>query len=437
MANGEGSAKKFTLFKNSPFAAPAWPEPQEGAAENSDDEFFSRSKHTYAVLAAGEQDKKKRKRREHRETETNVKSPTPPSQKKRRASPDPDTKSAGPPQSQRLPSTTHSRVPSIEALAGPSTQSSNKPSGDSKGQTKFAPQSAPAPVFDVESDNDEQVVITSAASLLPSSPSIQPPPPPTHPSVASNDAPPAPSDNVQSLTPTKTQPTNEPQWSLTEPASPCGVQRVRQPSKPAMAPASNTDEPKVGILITSRIPGTTPLIVRRQLGQRLKEVRLEWCHRQPLLRAEDIPGIVLTWRGRRVYDSTSCRALGIGTDADGNLVGDGEKDLFGIEDRRIHMEAMTEEILLQTKEARLRSNAHAAEEKKKEPEESEDRTVTQAPPEERVRLILRSSGWEDLKLMGKPVCLYCHNMWHDRVNAVAVVPHIKALARVPPEEERG
>ncbi|OOF96940.1 hypothetical protein ASPCADRAFT_44891 [Aspergillus carbonarius ITEM 5010] len=100
----------------------------------------------------------------------------------------------------------------------------------------------------------------------------------------------------------------------------------------------------VQILITSKIPNTKPLIVRRRMHQPLKDVRLAWCNRQQLSR-EKQASVFLTWKGKRLFDVTTCRSLGIQTNR-GSFVGL-EYDPFEVdgEDIQVHMEAATEESL--------------------------------------------------------------------------------------------
>ena len=73
---------KVSLFKASPFGAPA-PEAQESDSEG-DDDFFSRSKHTYAILAAEDEDRKKRKAEREKDVELTAGVTTSPSGKKQR-----------------------------------------------------------------------------------------------------------------------------------------------------------------------------------------------------------------------------------------------------------------------------------------------------------------------------------------------------------------
>ncbi|EXJ96066.1 hypothetical protein A1O1_01192 [Capronia coronata CBS 617.96] len=89
---------------------------------------------------------------------------------------------------------------------------------------------------------------------------------------------------------------------------------------PASAPASVSaseqererekaeDDPRVMILIHSDIPDTGPLIVKRAASQSLRTVRQYWCERwqldEPLRRK-----VFFTWRGTRLFDSTTMRGI--------------------------------------------------------------------------------------------------------------------------------
>ncbi|PYH90683.1 hypothetical protein BO71DRAFT_443717 [Aspergillus ellipticus CBS 707.79] len=100
----------------------------------------------------------------------------------------------------------------------------------------------------------------------------------------------------------------------------------------------------VQILITSKIPNTKPLIVRRKMRQPLKDVRLAWCNRQNL--SKQMQGSVfLTWKGKRLFDVTTCRSLRIQTKG-GNITSPRDLNFFPADNKelQIHMEAATEEI---------------------------------------------------------------------------------------------
>lgn len=177
--------------------------------------------------------------------------------------------------------------------------------------------------------------------------------------------------------------------------------QVRSSKSAEPAPA-----PVVNLLVTSNIPNTTPVIVRRKLTQRLKEVRLAWCGRQGF--DESITtGVFLTWRGMRVFDVNSCKALGIGVDEDDNIVMDGEKDALGERERRIHMEVMTHEMFEEHKKAKL----HAANQQYAEQHEIAEEVP---PPEEKseaeIRIIVRAKDLPDHKLIVRPVSISANHL---------------------------
>ncbi|KAL3457795.1 ubiquitin-2 like Rad60 SUMO-like-domain-containing protein [Aspergillus heterothallicus] len=123
---------------------------------------------------------------------------------------------------------------------------------------------------------------------------------------------------------------------------------TRDTTTPAEANASRSehktglDNAVVQILITSKIANTRPLVIHRKMSQSLKGVRLAWCIHQDLP-TEMHPSIFLTWKGRRLFDVTTCRSLNINTRSAFNKDIHSFDELFGdSKDIRIHMEAVTE-----------------------------------------------------------------------------------------------
>ncbi|KAJ0420715.1 ubiquitin-2 like Rad60 SUMO-like-domain-containing protein [Aspergillus carlsbadensis] len=106
---------------------------------------------------------------------------------------------------------------------------------------------------------------------------------------------------------------------------------------------STLDNTVVQILITSKIANTRPLIIHRKMSQSLKGVRLAWCIHQNLPK-ELHPTVILTWKGRRLFDVTTCRSLNINAHSAFSKDTSSFGDIFGeAQDIRIHMEAVTEE----------------------------------------------------------------------------------------------
>lgn len=173
-----------------------------------------------------------------------------------------------------------------------------------------------------------------------------------------------------------------------------GAEDLYQPDR---QPTHLPQDPVVSILITSRLPGTEPLIATRRLGQRLKDVRTVWCQRQKFS-PEFTQSIILTWRGKRLFDVTSCRSLGIAVDSDGNIVMKGERDVFGKESRQIQMEAMTEEMLEKMKREKERLEGDET------PRDTAEEVLTEHPKQEtQIRVILKAKDFDDFKLIVKPV----------------------------------
>ena len=177
-----------------------------------------------------------------------------------------------------------------------------------------------------------------------------------------------------------------------------GLQSIQSQPVHTPTPPPQVSEQIVSILITSRITNTKPLIVNRKINQRLKDVRLAWCQRQGFT-PETIATVLLVWRGRRLFDVTSCKSLGIGVDANGNIITKGEKDILGEENRQVHMEAMTEEMFERQKKGKEASRQIVPERPN-----IEDAVVQQAPQEPQVRIILKTKGFDDFKLIVKHVC---------------------------------
>ncbi|KAL9638831.1 MAG: hypothetical protein Q9164_001311 [Protoblastenia rupestris] len=165
---------------------------------------------------------------------------------------------------------------------------------------------------------------------------------------------------------------------------------------PPSTPPSPPPDPVLQILITSDIENTQPLIVNRRLSQRLKDVRLAWAERQGFAR-DLIETLFLTWRGKRLFDVTSCKSLGISVDADGRVHHKG--DVLGDEEGRVHMEVMTPELLENYKKTKRDAKTR---------EEGESPNFQQTAPsrkgsETQVKVILKAKGFDDFKLIVKPI----------------------------------
>ncbi|KAL2007132.1 hypothetical protein VTN00DRAFT_8570 [Thermoascus crustaceus] len=159
--------------------------------------------------------------------------------------------------------------------------------------------------------------------------------------------------------------------------------------------ASSQQDDVVQILITSDIENTKPLIVHRRMSQRLRDVRLAWCRRQGF-GEEMTSSVFLTWKGRRLFDVTTCRSLGIHIKGDSDPLWS-SNDNPGCEGEviRLHMEAVTDGILASR---RSQSLVDPRDDTKSESEELEDTRRH----DEHIRIILKSPGLDDFRVKAKP-----------------------------------
>ena len=180
---------------------------------------------------------------------------------------------------------------------------------------------------------------------------------------------------------------------------------IRSPSthEPTPPPPDPMQDPVLQILITSRLASTTPLIVNRRTSQRLKDVRITWCNRQKF--SSDMSSkVFLTWRGKRLFDVTTCKSLGIAANENGIVRFKGTEDMFCEDERQIHMEAMTDELFAEYK---LEKQRKEDVEGKKEPAEDTGKKATQAKKkstEPEVRIIVKAKDFAEFKLIVRPVC---------------------------------
>lgn len=172
---------------------------------------------------------------------------------------------------------------------------------------------------------------------------------------------------------------------------PTSQQRFQSIPKPMPPPLPR--DPVIKILITSQIENSQPLIINRRISQRLRDVRLAWCHRQNFSK-ELTDKVFLTWRGCKLWDVTTCVRLGIAVDEFDNILLKGQKDITGEEERHIHMEAMTEDILEEYKKshkAPILNEPIPGEDDVLEVEEKVEKLA-------KVKIILKAKGYEDFRV---------------------------------------
>lgn len=148
--------------------------------------------------------------------------------------------------------------------------------------------------------------------------------------------------------------------------------------------ADKKAEVVVEILVTSDIENTKPLIVRRHISQRFRDIRLAWCTRQGFDQ-KMTDSVYLTWNKRRLFDVTTCKSLDIGssslsTDLD---FGDEARDVL-----RIHVEAVTDELLKARAEAEKLALA--------------PHSPSQTVDTEAFHIVLKSPGYGELRVKVLP-----------------------------------
>ncbi|KAF2854791.1 hypothetical protein T440DRAFT_464930 [Plenodomus tracheiphilus IPT5] len=189
-------------------------------------------------------------------------------------------------------------------------------------------------------------------------------------------------------------------------------QRALERTVSAGTPAPDGESTRVPIaqlFIQPEIPDAKPLMVKVRVDSTIEKPRKAWCERQQYT-PQMTRGIFFTWKGTRLYDSTTIRRLGIQIDKHGNVSVDGDTNLYDeVNVPKIHVEAWTEDLFLQRKRedaADVAAKKTAAE----APLEAEQRTPTPEPEPvvSRVRLVLKVKGKDDFRLTVKPDTTFEH-----------------------------
>ena len=160
-------------------------------------------------------------------------------------------------------------------------------------------------------------------------------------------------------------------------------------------PSHPISDPSIQILVTSNIENTRPLIVSRKFSQRLKDVRLAWINYQTSCNAM-VDQILLTWRGKRIFDVTSCKSLGLRVNAEGRITS--LEDPSG-DQRQIHMVAMTVEQYNLHRKAKDDPELERID--RNDPGQETQEKPLQPDPE--IRIILKAKNRNEFKLKVRPV----------------------------------
>lgn len=177
------------------------------------------------------------------------------------------------------------------------------------------------------------------------------------------------------------------------------------------------DDPEVKILIQSEIPDTKALIVKRKASQPLKQVKEYWCKKFGL---DDALArtIFFTWRGTRLFDSTTMRGIirkletdhraqstsvyGNDDDYDDDDAGDGDRPVKDPSGGNIMLEAITPAIYEERLKQRERSRAGTPAEG--DQDEDDAGTSSRAPADDAGAIVIRlvSQSLEPMQLRVRP-----------------------------------
>ena len=390
--------------KRSLFNKPSWSRPQ---ALSNDTELFHRSSQAYADLAAEAERARKRKLARKEKKRVHQTSTGERASKKRRASEDEDDED----DSSSEGSSNHSSHKEIknsptrlkpDLVASSTSPQRPKRSPKSlirryeaeiatskKGQEQRRKPN-PLDIIDLEDEQDSsasprQAPIWKSAVVEPAAP-------------PDKDGQPASDEEFPELARQAREKARRKRLEEDIVSTTTGSQNSQQSLRQSM-PRSSPPDPVLQIFITSDIPNTIPLIVSRRLSQRLKDVRLAWLERQDL--STDVTDtIFLTWRGKRVFDVTTCKSLGITVDAIGRIFL--KEGSWEQEQEKIHMEAMTIKMLEAYKASKRSGGSQ-------EDDATQDAIVVGQDHEAQIRIILKAKGLDDFKLQVRPV----RHLWFD------------------------
>ncbi|KAL1595747.1 hypothetical protein SLS60_009436 [Paraconiothyrium brasiliense] len=166
---------------------------------------------------------------------------------------------------------------------------------------------------------------------------------------------------------------------------------------PAASSNSQTAKPSaiVQLLIISEIPDTKPLMIKIRTSEALSKPKEAWCKKQGFT-PDKTRAVFMTWKGRRILDSTRIHRLGIRID-NGFVTVEGDPTIYDDDNLpKIHVDAWTEETFKARKEADALEAARAAEAasivEEPEPEPEPE------PQAHQIKLVLKAKGMDDFKI---------------------------------------
>ncbi|KAF2474512.1 uncharacterized protein BDR25DRAFT_331964 [Lindgomyces ingoldianus] len=168
--------------------------------------------------------------------------------------------------------------------------------------------------------------------------------------------------------------------------------------------------PIVQLLITSVIPETKPLLINIRISSKVERPRVAFCQAYGISgdRASDI---FLTWKRKRLFDSTKIARLGVSVDPMGlvsvegdSTISDGEAEVV-----KIHLEAWTDELFKEMQEEEAKEAASRRRIIAPSPVDYEAQIPEETQPRvKKTRLILKAKGLADFKISVNPDTTFEH-----------------------------
>ncbi|KAF2684763.1 hypothetical protein K458DRAFT_431068 [Lentithecium fluviatile CBS 122367] len=107
------------------------------------------------------------------------------------------------------------------------------------------------------------------------------------------------------------------------------------------AAASDSKPACVQLLITSQLPYTRPIMVKVRIDATIGMPRVAWCEKQGFTQAQT-DDVFLSYKDRKVFDSTTIHVLGIKVDEHGNVSVPGDTTIYDETNLpKIHLYAWT------------------------------------------------------------------------------------------------
>ncbi|KAH8726290.1 ubiquitin-2 like Rad60 SUMO-like-domain-containing protein [Phaeosphaeriaceae sp. PMI808] len=188
--------------------------------------------------------------------------------------------------------------------------------------------------------------------------------------------------------------------------------RERAAKRAHTAAAPTTGEPEKApiaqLFISPEIPAANPLMVKVRIDSTLEKTRLAWCGRQGYS-SEMTKNVFFTWKGTRVYDSTTIKRLGIHVDPSGAVSIEGDPNIYDDENLpKVYVEAWTDALFQEHKKQEAAEAAAKKKSAESPPVEERQPTPEPVPTANRIRLILKAKGKEDFRLVVNPETSFGH-----------------------------